>query len=183
MSAPTSASASPSGRGSGREPGRATRERVEQAAQLLQVTDLLDRRPQELSGGQQQRAALGRALVREPAVFLLDEPLSNLDARLRMEMRRELHLLHRRLRATMVYVTHDQEEALTLGDRVVLLDRGEVQQADRPETLYNQPANRAAAAFIGWPPMNFLAGGLVEEDGRLSLANGDTAVAAGRTPG
>ncbi len=103
------------------------RERVERAARLLQLTDLLDRRPQELSGGQQQRAALGRALVREPAVFLFDEPLSNLDAHLRLEMRRELHLLHRRLRATMVYVTHDQEEARTLGDRVVLLDRGEVQ--------------------------------------------------------
>ncbi len=149
------------------------RERVQQAARLLQLTDLLDRRPQELSGGQQQRAALGRALVREPAVFLLDEPLSNLDARLRMEMRRQLHLLHRRLRATMVYVTHDQEEALTLGDRVVLLDRGEVQQADRPEMLYNHPANRAAAAFIGWPPMNFLSGRLVEDDDRLSLVNGD----------
>ncbi len=149
------------------------RRRVERAARQLQLTDLLDRRPQELSGGQQQRAALGRALVREPAVFLLDEPLSNLDARLRMEMRRELHLLHRRLRATMVYVTHDQEEALTLGDRVVLLDRGEVQQADRPEMLYNHPANRAAAAFIGWPPMSFLPGRLVEDDGRLSLANGD----------
>ena len=152
------------------------RERVQQAAQLLQLTDLLDRRPQELSGGQQQRQALGRALVREPAVFLLDEPLSNLDARLRMEMRRELHLLHRRLRATMVYVTHDQEEALTLGDRVVFLDRGEVQQADRPDVLYNQPANRAAAAFIGWPPMSFLAGRLVEQDGRLILRNGDVAL-------
>ncbi len=149
------------------------RERVARAAQLLQLTDLLDRRPQELSGGQQQRAALGRALVREPAVFLLDEPLSNLDARLRLEMRRELHLLHRRLRATMVYVTHDQEEALTLGDRVVLLDRGEVQQADRPDVLYDRPANRAVAAFVGWPPMNFLAGRLAESDGRLLLRNGD----------
>ncbi len=153
---------------------RTRRERVQQAARVLQVADLLDRRPQELSGGQQQRAALGRALVREPAVFLLDEPISNLDARLRMEMRRELHLLHRRLRATMVYVTHDQEEALTLGDRVVLLDRGEVQQADRPEVLYERPANRAAAAFIGWPPMNLLAGRLVEQDGRLILVNGDS---------
>jgi multiple sugar transport system ATP-binding protein len=149
------------------------RERVGRAARLLQLTDLLDRRPQELSGGQQQRAALGRALVREPAVFLLDEPLSNLDARLRMEMRRELHLLHRRLRATMVYVTHDQEEALSLGDRVVLLDRGEIQQADRPQVLYDRPANRTAAAFIGWPPMNFLEGRLIEQDGRLLLAAGD----------
>ncbi len=153
------------------------RERVERAARLLQLTDLLNRRPQELSGGQQQRAALGRALVREPAVFLFDEPLSNLDARLRLEMRRELHLLHRRLRATMVYVTHDQEEALTLGDRVVLMDRGEIQQANRPEVLYDRPANRAAAAFIGWPPMNFLQGRLLEEDGRLVLADGDGAIA------
>ena len=152
------------------------REQVEWAARLLQLTDVLDRRPQELSGGQQQRTALGRALVREPAVFLLDEPLSNLDARLRLEMRRELHLLHRRLRATLVYVTHDQEEALTLGDRVVLLDRGEVQQAGPPEALYDRPANRAAAAFVGWPPMNFLAGRLAESDGRLVLADGATAL-------
>ena len=149
------------------------RERVERTARLLELSDLLDRRPNELSGGQQQRAALGRALVRQPAVFLLDEPLSNLDARLRMEMRRELHLLHRRLRATMVYVTHDQEEALTLGDRVVLLDGGKVQQADRPQALYERPANRFTAAFIGWPPMNFLEGRLVEEAGCLLLIDGE----------
>ena len=146
-------------------------ERVARTARLLELSDLLDRRPNELSGGQQQRAALGRALVREPAVFLLDEPLSNLDARLRMEMRRELHLLHRRLRATMVYVTHDQEEALTLGDRVVLLDGGVIRQVDAPQALYERPADRFAAAFIGWPPMNFLEGRLVEVDGRLTLAD------------
>jgi multiple sugar transport system ATP-binding protein len=102
--------------------------------------------------------------------------LSNLDARLRMEMRRELHLLHRRLRATMVYVTHDQDEALTLGDRVVLLGRGEVQQVDRPQALYDRPVNRTAAAFIGWPPMNFLEGQLVQEEGRLFLTHGQWAL-------
>jgi multiple sugar transport system ATP-binding protein len=147
-------------------------ERVARTAQLLELSDLLDRRPNELSGGQQQRAALGRALVREPAVFLLDEPLSNLDARLRMEMRRELLLLHRRLTATMVYVTHDQDEALTLGDRVVLLDRGVVQQADSPQAVYDRPMNRQVAAFVGWPPMNFLQGRLVEDESRLCLKRG-----------
>jgi multiple sugar transport system ATP-binding protein len=152
------------------------RERVSRAAQLLELTDLLERRPSELSGGQQQRAALGRALVREPAVFLLDEPLSNLDSRLRMEMRRELLLLHRRLTATMVYVTHDQEEALTLGDRVVLLDRGVVQQADNPQAIYDRPTNRRVAAFLGSPPMNFLEGRLVEQDGDLCLKRGVAAI-------
>jgi multiple sugar transport system ATP-binding protein len=152
------------------------RERVARTAQLLELSDLLDRRPNELSGGQQQRAALGRALVREPAVFLLDEPLSNLDARLRMEMRRELLLLHRRLTATMVYVTHDQEEALTLGDRVVLLDKGVVQQADRPQAIYDRPMSRQVAGFVGWPPMNFLEGRLVEEGGRLCLKRGAMAL-------
>ena len=154
-------------------------ERVARTARLLELSDLLDRRPNELSGGQQQRAALGRALVREPAVFLLDEPLSNLDARLRMEMRRELHLLHRRLRATMVYVTHDQEEALTLGDRVVLLDGGVIRQADTPQALYERPADRFVAAFIGWPPMNFLEGRLVEVDGRLTLTDGEATLSLG----
>src|SRR5262249_59147511 len=110
--------------------------------------------PAELSGGQQRRVALGRALVRRPAVFLLEEPLSTLDARLRLEMRRELHLLHRRLRATMIYVTHDQDEAMTLGERVVVLDQGVVRQADRPQALYDRPADCFVAGFLGWPPMN-----------------------------
>ena len=145
------------------------RHRVEEVARALGLEDLLDRRPAELSGGQQQRVALGRALVRRPAVFLLDEPLAGLDAPLRLEMRRELHLLHRRLRATMIYVTHDQEEALTLGDRVVVLDRGRPQQSDRPAALYERPANRFVAAFLGWPPLSLLDGRLVEEDGRLCL--------------
>jgi multiple sugar transport system ATP-binding protein len=149
--------------------------RVRETAELLGLTDLLGRRPTQLSGGQQQRVALGRALVRRPAVFLLDEPLSNLDPTLRHEMRRELHLLQRRLRATMVYVTHDQVEAMTLGDRVVVLDRGRVQQAGRPLDLYERPANRFVAGFLGWPPMNFFDGRMVRRDG-----GGMVLVAGGR---
>jgi multiple sugar transport system ATP-binding protein len=145
---------------------------VADTADLLGLTDLLERRPAELSGGQQQRVALGRAIVRHPAVFLLDEPLSNLDSRLRLEMRRELHLLHKRLRATMFYVTHDQEEALTLGDRVAVLHDGQVQQTDRPDALYENPANRFVAGFLGWPGMNLLDGRLVWQNDRLRLENG-----------
>jgi multiple sugar transport system ATP-binding protein len=148
---------------------RERRRRVEEVASALGLDGLLERRPAELSGGQQQRVALGRALVRRPAVFLLDEPLGSLDAPLRLEMRRELHLLHRRLRATMIHVTHDQEEALTLGERVVVLDRGRPQQADRPAALYERPANRFVAAFLGWPPLSLLDGRLTEEDGRPCL--------------
>jgi multiple sugar transport system ATP-binding protein len=145
--------------------------RVRDTAELLGLTDVLSRRPAQLSGGQQQRVALGRALVRRPAAFLLDEPLSNLDPGLRHEMRRELHLLQRRLRATMLYVTHDQVEAMTLGDRVVVLDRGKVQQVGRPLDLYEWPANRFVAGFLGWPPMNFFDGRLVRRDGGgLALA-------------
>jgi multiple sugar transport system ATP-binding protein len=148
-------------------------ERVRETANLLGLTDLLNRRPSQLSGGQQQRVALGRALVRRPALFLLDEPLSNLDPTLRHEMRRELHLLQRRLRATMIYVTHDQVEAMTLGDRVVVLDRGRVQQAGCPLDLYERPANRFVAGFIGWPPMNFFDGRLVRRAaGEMALAVG-----------
>jgi multiple sugar transport system ATP-binding protein len=126
------------------------------AAQALGLTGLLQRRPDQLSGGEQQRVALGRALVRRPDLFLFDEPLSNLDPGLRNELRRELHLLQRRLRATMIYVTHDQVEALTLGDRVAVLDRGKLQQVGRPLDVYERPANRFVAGFIGWPPMNFV---------------------------
>jgi multiple sugar transport system ATP-binding protein len=148
-------------------------ERVAEVADLLGLTDLLRRRPAELSGGQQQRVALGRALARRPAVFLLDEPLSHLDPPLRWEMRRQLHLLQRRLRATMLYVTHDQEEALTLGDRVIVLDRGAVQQDAPPGAVYNCPANRFVARFLGWPPINTLDGTLVE-DGGLRFRGGGT---------
>ncbi|HWG46574.1 MAG TPA: ABC transporter ATP-binding protein [Gemmataceae bacterium] len=146
---------------------------IDNVARQLGLENVLDRRPGTLSGGQQQRVALGRALVRRPAVFLFDEPLSNLDARLRLEMRRELHLLHRRLRATMIYVTHDQDEAMTLGERVVVLDRGAIRQADCPQALYDRPADRLVAGFLGWPPMNFLDGELVVVGDRLSFGNWD----------
>jgi ABC-type sugar transport system ATPase subunit len=132
--------------------------RVAQAAQMLQLAELLDRRPHQLSGGQQQRVALGKALVRQPAIYLLDEPMANLDSHLRTEMRRELHLLHRRLRATMVYVTHDQTEAMALADRLVVLNQGKALQAGRPMEVYQRPRDQFVAGFLGWPPMNFLTG-------------------------
>jgi multiple sugar transport system ATP-binding protein len=145
-------------------------ERVAQIAHLLGLQGLLERLPGQLSGGEQQRVALGRALVRQPAAFLLDEPLSQLDGRLRSELRHELHLLQRRLRATMVYVTHDQTEAMTLADRVVVLDRGVVQQVDEPMALYQRPVNRFVAGFLGWPAMNFLDGELTAREARLGFA-------------
>jgi multiple sugar transport system ATP-binding protein len=157
-------------------------ERIGRVAHQLGLEEMLERRPGTLSGGQQQRVALGRALVREPAVFLLDEPLSNLDPRLRLEMRRELHLLHRRLRATMIYVTHDQDEAMSLGERVVVLDQGVVRQADSPQGLYDRPSDRFVAGFLGWPPMNLLDGELVEVDDRLSFGNWDVCLLTGRRP-
>lgn len=143
------------------------RTRVAEAARQLELEEVLDRLPGQLSGGQQQRVALGRALVRRPAVFLLDEPLSNLEPRLRYDLRRELHLLQQRLQATMITVTHDQTEAVTFGERVVVMERGIVQQADRPEVLYERPCNRFVAGFIGWPPMNFLRGRVSSEKGVL----------------
>jgi multiple sugar transport system ATP-binding protein len=145
------------------------RRRVDEVAELLGLAGVLSRRPAELSGGQQQRVALGRALVRRPAVFLLDEPLGQLDTPLRLEMRRELHLLQRRLRATMICVTHDQDEAMALGERVAVLDRGCLQQADRLAVLYEQPANRFVAGFLGSPPINLLDGQLTLADGALSF--------------
>jgi multiple sugar transport system ATP-binding protein len=154
------------------ERSRQLAERVGETAQLLGLSGVLERYPGQLSGGQQQRVALGRALVREPAVFLLDEPLSNLDAPLRDELRRELHLLQRRLRVTMLYVTHDQVEALTLGDRVAVLRDGRAQQIDNPLALYQRPCNRFVAGFLGWPRMNFLDGQLCCREGTWSLAGG-----------
>ena len=145
--------------------------RVRAAAEMLGLDGLLDRRPAQLSGGQRQRVALGRALVRDPAAFLLDEPLSNLDARLRVQMRAEISALHRRLGATMVYVTHDQVEAMTLGDRIVVLHEGRVQQVGAPLEVYDRPANRFVAGFIGSPAMNFVEG-TVEGDGRTFVADG-----------
>jgi len=138
--------------------------RVEAAAQILSISHLLARRPKELSGGQRQRVAMGRAIVREPKVFLFDEPLSNLDARLRGHMRIEIALLHRRLGKTTVYVTHDQIEAMTLADRIVVMDQGRIQQVGSPDAVFNRPLNRFVAGFIGSPTMNFL-DVVVQEDG------------------
>lgn len=158
------------------------RERVEQAAEVLGLAAILDRKPKQLSGGQRQRVAVGRAIVRKPKVFLFDEPLSNLDAKLRVQMRTEISKLHRQLEATMIYVTHDQVEAMTMGDRIVVLKDGHVLQVDTPLNLYNHPANKFVAGFIGSPAMNFVEG-LIEcaeglhfhaQDGSLSLTLSST---------
>ncbi|MGB9613061.1 MAG: ABC transporter ATP-binding protein [Candidatus Margulisiibacteriota bacterium] len=133
-------------------------QRVAEAAEILGLTDLLNRLPKQLSGGQRQRVALGRAIVRNPQVFLMDEPLSNLDAKLRVQMRAELQKLHKKLETTVVYVTHDQVEAMTLGQRVAVILNGELQQVDSPLKVYEKPANRFVAGFIGSPPMNFVKG-------------------------
>ncbi len=146
--------------------------KVREVAKLLQIEELLDRKPAQLSGGQQQRVALGRALVREPKVFLMDEPLSNLDAKLRIYMRAELKRLQRELGITTIYVTHDQAEAMTMADKIVVLKDGRIQQIGRPEELYNKPANVFVAGFIGAPPMNFMDASVKEEGGRLVLDTG-----------
>ena len=156
--------------------------RVRESAEVLGLTELLQRRPRQLSGGQRQRVALGRALVRDPEVFLLDEPLSNLDAKLRLAMRTEIAKLHRRLGATMIYVTHDQIEAMTLGQRIVVLSGGEIQQIDAPMKVYERPANLFVAGFIGSPAMNFLRGRLVQQDG-LQLELGFTRLHLGESNG
>jgi ABC-type sugar transport system ATPase subunit len=140
---------------------------VLETARLLGIEDLLNRKPRELSGGQQQRVAMGRALVRRPRLFLLDEPLSNLDARLRSSVRLELKRLHQQILGTIVYVTHDQVEAMTLGDRVAVMSDGQVQPIDSPETIYAHPANTFVATFIGSPEMNLYKGRLTSKDGRL----------------
>lgn len=140
---------------------------VKRAARVLEIENFLHRKPGELSGGQKQRVALGRAIVRAPQAFLMDEPLSNLDARLRVQMRAEIIRLHRAIGVTMIYVTHDQIEAMTMGDRIVVMNRGVIQQVDTPEQVYMRPANLFVAAFIGNPPMNLLSGQLREEEGRL----------------
>ena len=144
-------------------------DRVDQAAATLGITALLDRQPRQLSGGQRQRVAIGRAIVREPSVFLFDEPLSNLDAALRGEMRREIGLLHRRLGATMIYVTHDQIEAMTLGDRIVVMHQGRVRQVDTPSRVYERPADVFVARFLGSPPMNLMPGTIVREGDRPAV--------------
>jgi multiple sugar transport system ATP-binding protein len=151
--------------------------RVRQAAEILDIGAVLDRTPKQLSGGQRQRVAVGRAIVRQPQVFLFDEPLSNLDAKLRVQTRREISKLHRKLGATMIYVTHDQVEAMTMGDRIVVLDKGRVQQIDTPLNLYNHPANRFVAGFIGSPSMNFIEGRVTSDNGlRFQAADGGAAI-------
>jgi len=143
--------------------------RVKAAADILGIGDLLDRKPKQLSGGQRQRVAVGRAIVRQPEVFLFDEPLSNLDAKLRVNMRAELIKLHERLDATMLYVTHDQVEAMTMGDRIVVMRNGFIQQVGPPMEVYNQPQNQFVAGFIGSPPMNFFDARLVADNGGLAV--------------
>src|SRR5947207_12044620 len=147
-------------------------ERVIEAAKILDIEHLLERKPKALSGGQRQRVAVGRAIVREPAAFLFDEPLSNLDAKLRVTTRAELKRLHHRLQTTTIYVTHDQEEAMTLGDRIVVMKDGLIQQEDTPLKTYHSPANRFVAGFIGMPPMNFFDGALRVVEGELVFEEG-----------
>src|SRR2546427_2828521 len=144
-------------------------QRVKETADVLGLGHLLKRKPSQLSGGQRQRVALGRALIRQPQVFLMDEPLSNLDAGLRVQMRAELSRLHQRFRVTTVYVTHDQVEAMTMGDRIAVMNSGRLQQVDAPETLYDNPANRFVAGFIGSPRMNFVPGRLATSEGESSV--------------
>jgi multiple sugar transport system ATP-binding protein len=157
--------------------------RVKWSAGVLGLEQLLDRKPKQLSGGQRQRVAMGRAMVREPAVFLFDEPLSNLDAALRAQMRIEIGSLQRRLKTTTVYVTHDQVEAMTLGDRIVVLADGRIQQIGRPIELYESPVNRFVAGFIGTPSMNFLDGVLHHEGGRTYFATDGARVMLRRSAG
>src|SRR5438477_9838396 len=167
-------------------PKKQIHERVMDAAKILDIVHLLERKPKALSGGQRQRVAVGRAIVREPAAFLFDEPLSNLDAKLRVTTRAELKRLHQRLKTTTIYVTHDQEEAMTLGDRIVVMKDGLIQQADTPLKTYNHPNNRFVAGFIGMPPMNFFDGTLKMQDGQMIFEEGrlkDAKVVAGTGEG
>ena len=149
------------------------REKIENVAKSLNLTEYLNRKPKELSGGQKQRVALGRAMVREPKVFLMDEPLSNLDAKLRVQMRSEIRSLHKKLDTTFIYVTHDQVEALTMGDRITVLNRGEIQQVATPDEIYNYPENMFVAGFIGSPQMNFINVKVISEN---SLSFGDNTI-------
>ena len=146
--------------------------RVKEAATILGIEKLLNRKPRELSGGQRQRVAVGRAIVRKPLVFLLDEPLSNIDAKMRVLMRIEIKKLHLKLQTTMIYVTHDQIEAMTLGDRIVVMKDGYIQQIADPITLYDKPVNRFVAGFIGTPPMNFLKGTIIAKEGKFYFSEG-----------
>ena len=150
--------------------------RVREAAEILGITSLLDRKPRQLSGGQRQRVALGRAIVREPKVFLFDEPLSNLDAKLRVQMRAEISKLHQRLQTTFIYVTHDQVEAMTMATRIAVINKRELQQLDVPQKLYDAPANEFVAGFIGSPAMNFFDAHLRRDNGRLYVDAGHFAI-------
>ena len=157
-------------------PKEEIKRKVEEAARILDLEKLLDRKPKALSGGQRQRVAMGRAIVRNPKVFLMDEPLSNLDAKLRVQMRSEIASLHNRLKATIIYVTHDQTEAMTLGTRIVVLKDGVIMQVDSPQTLYNKPNNLFVAGFIGSPQMNFI-DAVVKADGdKVTLNFGETSI-------
>jgi multiple sugar transport system ATP-binding protein len=151
---------------------REIEQRVRDAAGILGIEPMLLRRPKELSGGERQRVAVGRAIVRKPLVFLFDEPLSNLDAKMRVQMRTEIHRLHLRLQSTMIYVTHDQTEAMTMGDRIVVMNKGVIQQCADPLTIYDHPANRFVASFIGSPPMNFIPGKVVRAKQDLFFSDG-----------
>ena len=154
--------------------------RVAETAATLQVEDLLSRKPRQLSGGQRQRVAIGRAIIGNPKVFLFDEPLSNLDAALRVQMRLEIARLHKRLGTTVVYVTHDQTEAMTLADRIVVFNNGMIEQTGSPIELYERPMNKFVASFIGSPAMNFLDGELAPADGTMELRIGTASIKAGR---
>lgn len=153
-------------------PKQEIKRRVEEAARILDISHLLDRKPKAISGGQRQRVALGRAIVRDPKVFLLDEPLSNLDAKLRTQMRAEISKLHKRLGTTFIYVTHDQTEAMTMGDRIVVMRDGFIQQVDTPQNLYDKPCNQFVAGFMGSPQMNFIEATLVKSGNEYFLKFG-----------
>jgi multiple sugar transport system ATP-binding protein len=154
-------------------PKKEVEERVRRAARILQIEEFLKRKPRALSGGQRQRVAMGRAIVREPQAFLMDEPLSNLDAKLRVQMRAEIHQLQRRLGVTTIYVTHDQVEAMTMGDRVAVMNAGHLQQVDTPQVLYDHPVNEFVAGFIGSPSINLVESQLVRSNGNLQVTLGE----------
>ncbi|HBN31304.1 MAG TPA: sugar ABC transporter ATP-binding protein [Rhodobacteraceae bacterium] len=167
-----------------RVPKAQIHERVQQAAEILNITELLQRHPKQLSGGQRQRVAMGRSIVRNPQVFLFDEPLSNLDAKLRVQMRSQIKKLHQRMKTTVIYVTHDQVEAMTLADRIVVMNDGRIEQVDTPQTMYDHPTTKFVAGFIGSPAMNMMACTLERRSGALVARLGnalDLEVPAGRT--
>ena len=160
-----------------RESREVIEDRIRESGQLLNIDDLMDRKPRELSGGQRQRVAMGRAIVRKPKLFLFDEPLSNLDAQLRVSMRLELKKLHKRLSTTMIYVTHDQTEAMTLGEKIVVMNRGRIQQVDTADRIYSAPSSPFVAGFIGSPAMNLFEGSLNHKDGRWVFHSGPLTIA------